>query len=874
MNSPLIIPLDTVRQGDVARVGGKAAALGELHRAGFPIPAGLCITTDAFRLALVDRQAHLQHLLQSAALHYPATAQSTAAAIAELLTNLTLPAALTDALAAVLPKLAEPASPLVVRSSATDEDGATASYAGQYATTLGVRGLAALQAAILTGWRSFYSTNALAARAVQGELAAGEGMALLIQPLLAAECAGVAFSVDPVQERRDRLVINAAWGLGAGVVDGTVPNDTIWVRRADLQVEDQQIVEKLHAMHCADDGNLAVVNVPTEQQRAACLAPAWLERVAQFTVAVESHFGTRQDIEWAVADRRLWLLQARPLTWLPAALTTVSSFPVIWQNDEERRSLWRHEKQGDPNRTDESDVLRPLELDNALDIAATREEGCRLLGVERNQEAKLCNGRVYVRSIPMPWTAADQRIRRAARQDLRARLQEQGLTIWDYWGPEIVTATDRLRAFDRASADGPALADHLEEVLAVRRRHLPLHPSMAFWPPQSYYDAFAALSGLPDAEAKAAADRLVHMEETPLTQLIDELYALAVLARRDSAVAALVAQAPADLMLALPALPEASPFLTRLDEFLDRFGERTGDGWGSQVTLTAPTWREDPSIVFALLKPYLSTQVTPPNHSSAQARQARAAAVTKLCDACPDSAVVAEFRRQLAYARKVSAVVEQHNHYLDQMYTGQVRQAIVTAAHWLIEQGTLAALDEIFWLRFVEIGDLLRTPDAHDVRTMIASRRAEYQSWQMLETPPMLGLPAADLPERPEWHDEVSATAIDVAPDRPAHLTGLGASHGRRRGRARIVTDPLALPALEPGDILVAKNIGPTLTPLFPILGGLVLEKGSVGQHAAATAREYGVPAVIQVNDACHHIIEGAWITVDGENGFVALRED
>ncbi len=869
MDSPLIIPLDTVSQSDVARVGGKAAILGELQRAGFSVPAGLCITTDAFRLALVNRQAHVEHLLQSANLHDPATAQSTAAAIADLLTDLTLPAALTDELAVVLLKLADRATPLVVRSSATDEDGATASFAGQYATSLGVRGLAAVQAAILHGWRSFYSANALAVRAAHGEVTTREGMALLIQPLLAAECAGVAFSVDPVQQRRDRLVINAAWGLGTGIVDGMVANDTIWIRRADLSVAQQQIVEKRQAIACDDHGNLVPVDVHAAQQRAAALPPAWLERVAQLTMAVETHVGRPQDIEWAVADGRLWLLQARPVTGLPADLARTHSFPVTWQTEEERRSLWRHERQGDQHHAVETDVQRPLQLDNARDIAATREEGCRLLGAERNQAIMLCNGRVYVRSIPMPWTAADQRIRQAVMHDLRARLQEQGLTTWDHWGPEIVKATERLRTFDRANADGPALADHLEEVLAVRRRHMPLHPAMVFNPPQCYYDAFAALSGLTGDEATAAANRLVDSEETPLTHLIDEIYALAALARQDATVVELIAAAPTDLIAQLHALPQAAAFVTRLDQFLDLYGERTGDGWGSEVTLPMPTWQEEPSIVFGLIAPYLAGDVPAPAVSRQRARQAREAIVAKFCAACPDPAIVAEFRRQLAYARKVCAVVEQHNHYLDQMYTGQVRQAVVAAARWLGDQGVINDLDDLFWLQFAEICELLRTPAAFDVTAIIATRQAEYQYWQTLETPPILGLPAADLPARPPVENEIASTNAAAPVTPPGTVQGLGASHGHGTGRARIVTDSLAIPALNPGDILVAANVGPMWTPLFPMLSGLVLEHGSVGQHAAATAREYGVPVVIQARDATKLIADGSWVTVDGASGTV-----
>jgi len=657
MDPQLLVPLTGVRQTDRSRVGGKAAMLGELHRAGFPIPSGLSITTAAFAQALAPYQPQLRHVLTQADLTDFAAAQATATTIAALLADLTLPTALAETLAAQLPQLGDETIRLAVRSSATGEDGARISYAGEYATTLGVRGRAAIHRAILAGWRSFFHANALHARATHAPATGEESMALLLQPLLSAECAGVAFSIDPVQERRDQLLINAAWGLGAGVVDGTVATDTIWISRADLSVAEQQIVDKRQAIAHDDHGNLVHVDLPSAQQRVAVLPPRWVERIAQLTIAVEAHLGAPQDIEWAVAKGRLWLLQARPITGLPATLSSGMPFPVTWQSDEEGRNLWRHERQGDPNNAAESEVQRPLQLDNARDIATGREEGCRLLGVERNQEIKLCNGRVYVRSIPMPWRAADQRVRRAAMLDLHHRLQEQGLTTWDHWGPEIVKATDRLRAFDRQNADGPALADHLEEVLAVRRRHMPLHPAMDFNPPQRYYDAFAALSGLHGDEANALANRLVDSEETPLTHLIDELYALTSLARQEETVLALLVNAPTDLMTRLRTLPQATPFVTRFDQLLDRFGERTGDGWGSEVTLSCPTWREDPTLVFRLIRPYLASQIEAPSAIRARARQAREAEITTLCAACTDPTTVADFRRELAYARKVSAVV-------------------------------------------------------------------------------------------------------------------------------------------------------------------------------------------------------------------------
>jgi phosphoenolpyruvate synthase/pyruvate phosphate dikinase len=243
-----IEPLETVGLADAPRVGAKAAALGALLEAWFPVPPGLCVTTAAFRLALDPWSDQIAALIRQHDLYEPTGAVAAARSIDELLVDLQVPVPVMMALNAALPAIADPETPLAVRSSATAEDSPDASFAGQYCSVIGVHGQSALQAAIVAVWRSFFSSHALSARFERGRLDGNEAMAVLILPLVNAECAGVCFSVDPVHNRRDRVVITAAWGLGAGVVDGSVATDTVWVRRdgatEGFELEQQRIVEQ------------------------------------------------------------------------------------------------------------------------------------------------------------------------------------------------------------------------------------------------------------------------------------------------------------------------------------------------------------------------------------------------------------------------------------------------------------------------------------------------------------------------------------------------------------------------------------------------------------------------------------------------------
>ena len=382
-----------------------------------------------------------------------------------------------------------------------------------------------------------------------------------------------------------------------------------------------------------------------------------------------------------------------------------------------------------------------------------------------------------------------------------------------------------------------------------------------------------AVSGSSGQEARTEATRLLGGAGAALSDLIDGLYELAQLARAHPAVAALVADPPQDLMAQLASLPQAGPFGERLEAFLAAYGERTGTGYGSRANLRTPTWAEQPQVVLLLAAAYLDLDVEAPASARVRARVKRSAAVEALCAACDDLQAVATFREELVYAQRAFAVLEEHNHYVDQMALGQVRQAVMAAARWLVAGGALQEQDDVLWLTFSEIIDALRAAEAASLAPSLASevteRQVQYEAWQKVAPPPILGLPPAVLEPRPAWSDEVTEEASSAGNE----LRGLGASPGQARGPARVMNSVDALPALAPGDILVAHNVGPRWTPLFPILGGLVLNSGSVGQHAAATAREYGIPAVIATGDATRRIKDGAHIRVDGTIGVVWLED-
>lgn len=861
----LIIPLTQAGEAGIPLVGGKAAALGSLLAVGFSIPPGICLTTTAFHLALAPYRSHIDRILADHNLADPDGATAAATALDDLLVDLALPPPALDALTAALPTLSTEAGPLAVRSSATAEDRPDASFAGQYTTILGVRGLDAVTAAILTCWRSFFSPHALAVRAAHQALTATEGMALLLQPMLDADCAGVAFSLDPVAQTPEVTVVNAVWGLGSGVVEGSVPADTYRIARrgGPLKVIERQLVRQPTRLALAEHGQPVPVPVTEAQRQLPTLSDAWAVRVAELALAAAAARGHPQEIEWAIVAGHLWLLQSRPLTGLPAALAAPPSFPVTWENEAESASLWHL-----TNLTGrESGLLRPLEHDYVNWRSFSRWESGRWTGQQRIRQARIFNGYTYMGAVDSGLRPGDSQTRQAAAEDLARRLRAEGRTLWEHWGPEVIATSERIIALDLETENNEELAGHLETILGGFRYNWMIHTLL--WVESSSKElarAYAALTGEAEEDAGTLLADLIQGEETVLTRMLDALYELAWTARQTPAVAKLVRRADGEALARLHTLPVAAPFRRQLEQFLLLYGNRCGYGYGSETMFQVPTWHEQPEMVLRLLIPYLDPAVEPPAAARARRQAERDAQVEAICAAADNPEAVATFRRELAYARRQAIRLEEHNHYIDQLTEGQLRRALRAAGRRLVTEGVLSATDDVYWLRFHEILNCLQDRAPASPAASIAARKEQYANRQTLQPLPVLGVPDPILPQRSPSQPISQDTDADPLPGR---LQGQAASTGRYTGRARIIPGTVLVPDLAPGDVLVAENVGPLWTPLFPILGALILDGGNLGQHAAATAREYGIPAVIRTNNATGRIPEGAQVTVDGTVGEV-----
>lgn len=882
-----VIPLRELNVSDVQVAGGKGAHLGALIRAGFPVPRGVAISTSAFRHAMAPYRDQLKAIVGDSQLN-PVEAASKIDAI---LVDLKVPQEVMKELTEAQEEFGGFNTLVSVRSSAIGEDGEEASFAGQYRSILGVLGSGAVEEAILDCWRSYFSPHAIAARAQLGIPPGTDAMGLIVQRLIDPDTAGVCFSIDPLRPNHELIAINAAWGLGVGVVDGSVPSDNLWLDRDTFHIVDQRIVEKSQQVKPLPKGGIGQVPVEPERVGSWCLPHDWSTRLAQFALAAEQTLGSPQDLEWAIAEDKLWILQSRPITGLNREVRKSVDFPVDWKSDEERRTLWKREGPAS------GELTLPLELDVKELGTRARADAAYLMGRVDEEgfspavKAKVVAGRRYTSRMPTDMRPGDAAARQKAADALGARLRDMDMTPWEYVAPEVIATTRRLAAFDPDTDDPRQLADHLEEAFGAYLQHWTLHwvygaGRDAHGAP--FYRAFEVISELEGSKAREAAMPLLEGNENILTQVHDDLYEVAKVAAASFNVARLLAETPREALQRLDDLPESGSFLEALQRFLDRWGQRSGSGYGSKASITKPTWQEDPTPVLMAITPYLEQGFNSPAEMRSRAHEKRQQRIEEMLARCQQPEAVEAFRRWLPLMRRVRADLENHNHYIDQLSLGQLRTAVMTVAHFFVKKGILDTAEDIFWLRRDEISQALTNESLGTIagskaKEVIEARKQQHQEWASLPAPSILGLPDANLPpwegsdqagSGPDLSADPAAASTDPPTDPKGVIRGVAAGIGRRNGRARIISMSEALPDIKPGEILVAENAGPMWTPVFPILGGLVLDHGALFQHAATTAREYGVPAVINTENATKRIPEGAWITVDGDRGVVEIHDE
>lgn len=863
-DEPLVLTLKEVLDSQKPLVGGKAANLAALMHARLPVPPGFCVTTAAFGqfLNFCPKLDDVSRILPQLAAEQPGQIADLSEQISACLAATPMPPRVEAAILSAWREQGEERS-YAVRSSATVEDAADHSFAGQFESFLNVRGGDALLDAIQKCWRSLFSARALAYQAKEGLPVEKAAMAVVVQVMVPAEAAGVLFTVDPVSGNARRMVIEGAPGLGDQLVSGKVNPDRVVLDKATLRV-----IERRRA---------------TEPP---CLDGALARRLGGLGLEAERLFGGPQDIEWAVSRGQVFLLQSRPITALPAP---AEANPEVWTNANVMEAL--------------PDVVTPMSW-SLMQILLHEflYPLMRRMGLEVGPPplVDLIAGRAYlnvggisglVRKIgPIRVDVATAfggkypHLKEACSSNSPSRsgsftLRNLGLSIriaaWllpglfrqqrllERWGQRVF---GELAHTPPASLSDEQLARFPRTLLQLAS----LGEGERTWAAAAWMGVCAiggsmavfqlARRWLDDRDGSLANRLLAGAGNMNSAENGLALYRLASWAKERPAVAQslLAPGSYAELERRLPTVASGPEFLDRWRTFMLDHGHQARGG----MDPAQPRWSELPDHVLDLLRACLQVA------ESADPVKLQAWRLKERAE------LVADCRRRLRNPLKRAVLLflvrASHRGLMQRENVKNegvrliaiLRRAMLEAGRRLRERGVLRVPEELFFLKLAELEPVLCGHPAFDVSATLEARKAEHIRHEGLMPPPVIV----------GRYDANSPLPPTINPDTKV-LRGVGVSPGVVTGRARVIVQADTNERVLPGEILVAPYTDPGWTPYFLPAAGIVVDIGGLLSHGSVVAREYGLPAVVNVGPATQIIRTGDMVQVDGNRGQVAILE-
>jgi len=878
----LLVDFSDIDSTMINAVGGKALNLGIMSSAGLPVPGGFCVTTDAYRSVVADQLDDLMGKLGDATDRGEATAAAGKARGRVL--SVELPPQLRIAIADHYQALGDN-EPVAVRSSATAEDLAYASFAGQQDTYLNVVGSAALLDAVRRCWASLWTDRAVSYRNANAIDNRSVALAVVVQRMIDATAAGVMFTANPITGTRHETVIDASPGLGEAVVSGAVNPDHFVVNAVDQSIVTRRLGDKRIMITSLPGGGTELREL-TGGSSEACLNDEQVLQLVDLGQQVQRQYGAPQDTEWALDSAgTFWLTQARPITTLyPQARTHGPGLRVL---------MCLSLAQG---------LTRPI---TPMGIAAVR-----LIGTSVATEVRIPPDEPL--AGPAAMHAPGQRLYLDLTSALRNRLGRRAI-IGAFTVMEARAATVLKRLAERPEFSLIQTRDHtmLRHIAgALLRNKVPFRMIAGLINPNLAYRGIATTErrlrrALTLPANATASQRLDFVEQRlgSLFLLMPRTFAYAVgglLMLRVSRQLLGDAAEPGELQEVLRGLPhnvttemdlelwgltekirndqpshgaftESSvpdllqryrerklpPVAQRgLQSFLRRYGHRAV----AEIDLGIPRWSDDPSHLLGVISNYLrlNTDDLDPI-AQFHAGQARAESmITILTERMAERSQVRA--RMVGWAlRRVRQLVglRESPKFLLIVALATMREHLKVIGRQLAANKLIDQVDDVF---FLDLGEVRQGLSGENVQPLVVVRREAYEQELKRRHIPRLLLSDGTEPEAIAG----AAAGVDGA------LVGSPASTGTVTGPARVVLDPVGA-HLEPGEILVAPSTDPGWTPLFLTAGGLVMEMGGSNSHGAVVAREYGIPAVVGVPDATHKIETGQLITVDGAAGLVSL---
>ena len=861
-------------------LGGKAHTLALMSGTDFPIPAWLTLSPEAFDESLSVRQR-------------AAIASGDGGEIRAALKELTPAPAILAEITAVLQQFPSPGH-YAVRSSAVDEDSGNYSFAGQLDSYLFVSA-AALPERVADVWRSGFNERVLAYRQHQHLTPVSRmAPAVLIQRMVNADIAGVAFSADPVDGRRGVALVSAVFGLATTLVSGESDADVYEVDRSEKVLRVSVAAkQRKHGHDATRAEGVATFRVPAEQQNLRVLSDEQACAIAALARRVQRHFGRPQDIEWAIEQQQLYLLQARPITTLHR-LPDRDAPPTIWDNSNISESY--------------GGITTPL----TFSFARAAYEGvyrafCRVMAVSESSISAhaqtfhnmlgLIRGRVYYNLLNwyrvlalLPGFNDNRRffeqmlgVKQVMQADppppgLDRSLGQRFCSAWRF--ARILTAIgwNYLTLSRRTKQFYARLNDCLEPAPAfdlMRTEELAGHYSdlisnlVAHWNAPVLNDFFAMifhgwlrrLSQRWLDGGDELANNLVRvagaMISTEPAVQVDAL-AAEIASHHPALIQVLRGSEPTEAILGLRQVPELSH---KYDQYLARFGDRCLE----ELKLESPTLHDDPTPLLRTLGELAQAK--------AAGRGARPLIEDSHATAVQRAALTLRWHplRRLIFHWIVSnsrrCIRQRENLRFERTRVfGRVRRIFVEIGRRFQEADWLEDARDVFYLEIEEILAFIHgTAVTTKLKDLVALRKRELEEIRKEPAPGDRFETRGPVYQGNSFQSQaLTSCAAQSAEER----LGLGCCPGRVRGHVRVITNPhdASIPS---GNILVAERTDPGWIVLFPMAAGLIVERGSLLSHSAIVSRELGIPCVVALHGATQWLRDGDLVELDGGKGMV-----
>lgn len=819
---------------NIAFSGGKGANLAKMTSAGFPVPQGFIVTAQAYG-RFIAQADFLDSAIARFDYAHPQKLVKQTQQLKQKLAALPLPAALHREIRRALRQFKN-IKAFSVRSSSTMEDLSGAAFAGQHDTFLNCVGEKEIEDKIKQSFLSLWHDRAVAYRHKQGFEQQSTTMAVVVQRMIQADTAGVGFSINPINGQVQEILINANYGLGESVVSGESTVDQFVVSKKDGRILQRSVAEKEEKIVSLAQGT-QTIRLSGKEALKPCLTDAQIKQVAELNAKVEKHYGFPQDIEWAFQGRQLFLLQARPITTLPAR----------WTRDE---SAERYPTVITPFTWDFVEKAFHISLNHSF----------RLMGLPpfEGKWFALFDNYVYGNQNAVWLYMGQTPVQIANLDDLRGKigfLKERFAYVQELpvkWTRNLDTyllGIGALMAEDLSKKNLQEVWDYLLRVAELGTNYF--RPNIAISITQALlYKMFLYFITLAvgEREAKRLFPLLIATTETKTNLVNTELYGLAQLAKKDKALLNLLAKHPSKDIIRKQCLKKFPAFETAFRTFLKMHGHRETD-----FDYYIPTWVEAPWVVLDNIKLIIDTpQTKTPAEKEYDIKIANQEAQAQLFAQLPKD--LHFFYHEILRLVRAYTSLDDIEHYQTTRLTLPVRKGTLAMGKLLKKAGIVKEPYDVFFCHMDSLQQFVegKLPKA-ELKKKIAAEKAAYLKNK--ERTPVWDLQAQE--------ENTSSSAVQ--------MRGLAGSPGVAEGKVFIVHSTEDFAKFPKNAVLVARTTNPAWTPLFYNACALITESGGPLSHGAVTAREMKLPAVMSVRNVLKTLKNGQKVRVNGSKGVVEI---